>query len=392
MKKFTFLLICLFPLFGTINAQENISATVEKLLERSAASGNPAGSEPADLYTSEEKLLLQKHFTTDNPNVSLRDLGDGDVYVASIFGGCNERGFGTFPLAGPFNINFLTYTTTKFYAGDRDDAGNLYGVSSDMMDENGYLVKIDPETGAETLIGNLNLEEHHLVTGLAWNTVNQTMYVMSTNSYNNKLYTVDLETAELTQIGGEMATRLGIWLAIDNEGNAFTLDIGPNFLYSVNLETAAATIIGPTGVQLRNAQDGGFDRSTGILYAGGYHGGGVSNLYSVNTTTGMFTNLGSVGDCAELGIVAFLGGTVGVSDNKLEGFFFYPNPSSDVLNLKSVKNIDSVSIYNLLGQEIMQTKVNATGSQLNISSLSVGTYIMKVNVNGELGTFKIIKN
>lgn len=105
----------------------------------------------------------------------------------------------------------------------------------------------------------------------------------------------------------------------------------------------------------------------------------------------MFTNLGNVGDCAELGIVAFLGGTAGVSDNKLQGFSFYPNPSSDILNLKSVNNIDSVAIYNLLGQEILNSKVNATDSKLDISSLSMGAYIMKVTVNGEVGTFKVIK-
>lgn len=392
MKKITFLLMCLFPLFGSLNAQEN-NLVLEELLQRSANQGNEIGAESSDIFTSEEKLLLQEHFNSIHPDYSFRDGMDGNVYVASIYGGCDDRGVGTFPLAGPFNIDFLTYSTTKFFGGDTDDAGNLYGVSSDVMDENGFLVKIDPESGTETLIGNLNLEDRHVVTGLAWNTVNQTMYVLSSNSDNNKLYTVNLETAELTPIGGEMATRLGIWLAIDNEGNAFTMDIGPHMLYSINLETAAATVVGPTGVQLRNAQDAGFDRSTGQLYAGGYLGGGVSRFYSVDTTTGLFSNLGSVNNgCAELGIVAFLNETANVSDNILEGFSFFPNPTSDILNLKSANNIDSVTIYNLLGQEVIENKVNAVDAQLNISALSIGTYIMKVTVAGEVGTYKIIKN
>ena len=386
--------MCLFPMFGTINAQENSSATVEELLERSSNAENPLGLEPADLFTSEEKALLQEHFNTIDSYISLRDVVDGDVFAYQLYGACDDRGLGTFPLAGPFNMEYVSYSTTKFFAGDQDDAGNLYGVRSDQNDENGFLMKIDPETGAETEIGNLNLPTPHVVTGLAWNTVNQTMYVLSSNSDNNRLYTVNLETAELTDVGGNMGSRLGIWLVIDNAGNAFTFDISTSLLYAVNLTDATITTVGPSGVQLTNAQDADFDPVTGVLYAGGYHGGGTTRIYSVNTTSGLFTNLGSLGgDCAELGIVSIVGdATAGVSDNILGGFSFYPNPSNDILNLKSVKSIDSVSIYNLLGQEVMQSKVNATYSQLDVSSLSIGTYIMKVNVNGEVGTFKIIKN
>lgn len=87
-----------------------------------------------------------------------------------------------------------------------------------------------------------------------------------------------------------------------------------------------------------------------------------------------------------------IGGTnLGVGDNTLEGFTYYPNPTSDVLNLNSSKNIEHVSIYSLLGQEVLSTKVNAASSTLDISRLSTGTYVMKVTVDGETGVYKIIK-
>ncbi|MBT8255528.1 MAG: T9SS type A sorting domain-containing protein, partial [Bacteroidia bacterium] len=35
--------------------------------------------------------------------------------------------------------------------------------------------------------------------------------------------------------------------------------------------------------------------------------------------------------------------------------------------------------------------VEATSGQLDISQLAVGAYIMKVTVNGNVGTYKIIK-
>ncbi len=83
---------------------------------------------------------------------------------------------------------------------------------------------------------------------------------------------------------------------------------------------------------------------------------------------------------------------LGVSDNTLGGFSYYPNPTSGNLSLKSVKNIDTVAIYNLLGQSVLNSKVGATTTDLDISGLTTGTYIMKVTVDGQTGTYKVLKN
>lgn len=85
------------------------------------------------------------------------------------------------------------------------------------------------------------------------------------------------------------------------------------------------------------------------------------------------------------------GTLLGTDDTSLEGFSFYPNPAGDVLNLSSVNVIDDVVLYNLLGQQVIGEKINATSSQLNVSSLATGAYLMKVTVNGQTGTYKIIK-
>ncbi len=81
-----------------------------------------------------------------------------------------------------------------------------------------------------------------------------------------------------------------------------------------------------------------------------------------------------------------------VADNTLGGFTFYPNPTNGALSLKAVKNIDSVAIYNLLGQSVLNSKIGATTSNLDISGLTTGTYIMKVTVEGQTGTYKVLKN
>ncbi|MGK0377579.1 proprotein convertase P-domain-containing protein [Patiriisocius sp. Uisw_017] len=90
-------------------------------------------------------------------------------------------------------------------------------------------------------------------------------------------------------------------------------------------------------------------------------------------------------------IISFTTDVLGLDDAAVEGFTYFPNPSSDVLNLSATNNIDTVSIYNLLGQVVLSQKVNATSSQLNISEFSTGSYIMKVTSNGVTGSYKVIK-
>ncbi len=86
------------------------------------------------------------------------------------------------------------------------------------------------------------------------------------------------------------------------------------------------------------------------------------------------------------------GTNLGTADNTIAGFSYYPNPTTGILNLSSVENIEQVSIYSLLGQMVMDTRVDATTTYVDISALSAGTYLMKVNVNGQTGTYRVLKN
>ena len=81
-----------------------------------------------------------------------------------------------------------------------------------------------------------------------------------------------------------------------------------------------------------------------------------------------------------------------VDDNGLEGFSFYPNPAQNVLNISAQTTVRQVSIVNLIGQSVYEQTLDATTSQLDISRLSAGTYLMQVvTVDGGVGTYKLIK-
>jgi len=70
---------------------------------------------------------------------------------------------------------------------------------------------------------------------------------------------------------------------------------------------------------------------------------------------------------------------------------FYPNPVADILNIAFDHEIKNVSIYNLLGQEMMTKTINANEGSVDVSHLSKGTYLVKVNVGEETKTLKVIK-
>lgn len=83
---------------------------------------------------------------------------------------------------------------------------------------------------------------------------------------------------------------------------------------------------------------------------------------------------------------------LGNEDNTLEGFSFFPNPANDIINLKAQQNIESATVYNLLGQKVFERNNDSNAMELNVSNLSSGTYILKVSVDGQIGTYKVIKN
>ena len=70
---------------------------------------------------------------------------------------------------------------------------------------------------------------------------------------------------------------------------------------------------------------------------------------------------------------------------------FYPNPVKDILNLSLDKEITTVSINNLLGQEVFTRTVNNNEISIDITGLAAGTYMVKVISNNEVRTIKIIK-
>ncbi|GEP51133.1 hypothetical protein FNO01nite_18050 [Flavobacterium noncentrifugens] len=69
----------------------------------------------------------------------------------------------------------------------------------------------------------------------------------------------------------------------------------------------------------------------------------------------------------------------------------YPNPVNDVLNVSFDATISKITIYNMLGQEVIAKSVNAKESKIDVSALHSGTYFVKADAGNLVKTLKIIK-
>lgn len=84
--------------------------------------------------------------------------------------------------------------------------------------------------------------------------------------------------------------------------------------------------------------------------------------------------------------------TLSTIDESLETLKMYPNPTNGDKLYFSYKEDLVVNIYNVLGKLITNEKVNIDNSQIDISNLSKGIYLVKINSENQFITKKLIKN
>ncbi|WP_417876237.1 T9SS type A sorting domain-containing protein [Winogradskyella sediminis] len=81
-----------------------------------------------------------------------------------------------------------------------------------------------------------------------------------------------------------------------------------------------------------------------------------------------------------------------INEDKFEAFSVYPNPTSGILNIKSTQNIDSINVFNLLGQNVASFSKNAIiDSSIDLSDLSNGLYLVKITAGENTETLRVTK-
>jgi len=88
-----------------------------------------------------------------------------------------------------------------------------------------------------------------------------------------------------------------------------------------------------------------------------------------------------------------VGGTLGIESKETKASAtIYPNPVKEgkLYISSSNANEKQVSIYSILGQKVIDVKTNNTISEINVSKLSKGNYILKISEDGKSEVKKLI--
>ena len=68
-----------------------------------------------------------------------------------------------------------------------------------------------------------------------------------------------------------------------------------------------------------------------------------------------------------------------VAEFNVNNISIYPNPATSSIAFNNIKDSHDVTILNLLGQTVLNTKVSANANEVNVSSLVPGAYFVKLN-------------
>lgn len=145
--------------------------------------------------------------------------------------------------------------------------------------------------------------------------------------------------------------------------------------YTSNIPFSQATFGAPTVVNLSGSSFQNVTTPiTFRLYPFG--GSGSTAFFSVNE----FTFKGTVTQ------------TLNVPTQEISSFNYYPSPVKEELSFSYEPGIETIIIYNLMGQMISSHKINATEGKIDVSSLEAATYLVKlISKNDAVKTVKIVK-
>jgi len=98
------------------------------------------------------------------------------------------------------------------------------------------------------------------------------------------------------------------------------------------------------------------------------------------------------GDCTSGTFGVTVDVVLGNKGFDMAAFTYHPNPVRNVLNIAYSSEITSVTVFNLLGQQVIAQQPNATEVKVDMSGLADGTYVINVTSGDAVKTFKVVKH
>ncbi|PIF44794.1 putative secreted protein (Por secretion system target) [Chryseobacterium sp. 52] len=118
---------------------------------------------------------------------------------------------------------------------------------------------------------------------------------------------------------------------------------------------------------------------------------GATNQTFTPTVAGNYSVIVTLSGCSVTSVCQSVSNLSVKETNPHPDLSLSPNPSQGLVRVKSNETIDYVEVISPTGQNLMNFKVNARSTELDISSLKAGLYLVKVTSKNESKLYKIIK-
>jgi hypothetical protein len=156
------------------------------------------------------------------------------------------------------------------------------------------------------------------------------------------------------------------------------LTIDPNYLTTFITQTSAGLVTGKAG---NNVQHQWFDCDNNQVIPGA-----VNDTF-MPATNGNYAAILSYSACTDT-TTCFAVNNVSIAENTLPKVILYPNPTSGLLHIDSDQAIEKIEVYDLLGREVI---ASGSETQVDLSTLSSGVYLVKVHLENEVHVRKVLK-
>lgn len=265
-----------------------------ELVAVTLATAGPAAVPPADdLCAALENSMLAEpdwyaercgRVKVQEPPVADTSLAPTDLgYALNLRGGFDE--LNSFLLNNFAGLTDVGPQAANIYGMDFDATATiLYG----LQDTNQFGT-FNLATAAFTPIGTSTPPTGHTWGGMAIHPLTNVVYALSNVAGGAALNTIDPATGAATLLTPITGMTLPVAIAMNCAGQMYGHDIGTDSIYTINMTTGAATLVGATGVNSNFAQGMDFDNDTGTLYAWTYQGTGNNQYGTINLATGALT-------------------------------------------------------------------------------------------------------
>lgn len=224
-----------------------------------------------------------------------------------------------------------------------------------------------------------------------WNT--NTLYAISTSLEGSTLSQIDIANRSKTIIGSTGIPG-AISLIIDDNSQGYAHCIAEDALFSVDLVTGQGGFIGYLDFDANFSQGACWAPWSYNPYLAAFNTDTFSSEWreiDVNTGSSWVIGIFNNGD-DQVAWVSPSGIIVdSIEDNVLKNVIFFPNPTQDIIKLQSAYTIESISIYTTLGQELYSKRINSASTELDLTSLQAGNYILKVIIDGKEGSYRVLR-